>query len=339
LQRQITPGWFASATYLGNHIAHIWNAVELNPGVFVPGTGNTTAANLNQRRALNLAVPGTQLGYLTQYDDGGTQGYNGLLLSTNWRLRSNASVNVNYTWSRCIGLPLITLLNPGANYIHQGYGQNIGPANRNADVGDCAQDRRQVANVSLVAKSPKFSSRFARIAGGGWTFASTVVARSGAPLTIVTGATDPATGFGGNSPGTQRPNLLLTDTASPAQGQSCGTAGGFCVKYLNPAAFGAPALGTFGNLGQSSILGPGFWEWDTALSREFAIREQQRIEVRFEGFNVTNSFHPGNPGLSTGSPNTFGVINTDAAPPPGVTNGSSTNAPARVLQFALKYVF
>jgi hypothetical protein len=333
LQRQITPGWFASATYLGNHIAHIWNAVELNPGVFVPGTGNTTAANLNQRRILNLLVPGTQLGYLTQYDDGGTQGYNGLLLSTNWRLRSNVSVNVNYTWSRCIGLPLITLLNPGANYIHQGYGQNIGPANRNADVGDCAQDRRQVANISLVAKTPKFSNRFVRIAGSGWTFASTVVARTGAPLTIVTGATDAATGFGGNSPGTQRPNLLLTDTASPTQGQSCGTAGGFCVKYLNPAAFGAPALGTFGNLGQGSILGPGFWEWDGAISREFAIREQQRIEIRFEGFNVTNSFHPGNPGLSTGSANSFGVITADATPP------SATTAPARVLQFALKYVF
>jgi hypothetical protein len=333
LQRQITPGWFASATYLGNHIAHIWNAVELNPGVFVPGTGNTTAANLNQRRILNLLVPGTQLGYLTQYDDGGTQGYNGLLLNTNWRLRSNVSVNVNYTWSRCIGLPLITLLNPGANYIHQGYGQNIGPANRNADVGDCTQDRRQVANISLVAKTPRFSSRFARIVGSGWTFASTVVARTGAPLTIVTGATDAATGFGGNSPGTQRPNLLLTDTASPTQGQSCGTAGGFCVKYLNPAAFAPPAPGTFGNLGQGSILGPGFWEWDGALSREFAIREQQRIELRFEGFNVTNSFHPGNPGLSTGSANSFGVITADATPP------SATTAPARVLQFALKYVF
>jgi hypothetical protein len=331
IQRQITPGWFASATYLGNHIVHLWNAVELNPGVFVPG--NTTAANLNQRRVLNTAVPGTQLSYITQYDDGGTQGYNGLLLSTNWRLRSNVSVNVNYTWSHCIGLPLITLLNPGANYIHQGYGQNSGPANRNADVGDCAQDRRQVANITLVAKTPKFSNRVTRIAASGWTFASSVVARTGTPLTIVTGATDPATGFGGNSPGTQRPNLLLTDTASPTQGQSCGTAGGFCVKYLNPAAFQAPVLGTFGNLGQGSILGPGFWEWDGALSREFAIREQQRIELRFEGFNVTNSFHPGNPGLSTGSANTFGVITTDATPP------SATTAPARVLQFALKYVF
>ena len=345
LQRQITQSWFASATYLGNHIAHLWNAVELNPGTFVPGNcvvGQlgltapglcTQASNLNQRRVLNRAVPGTQLGYLTQYDDGGTQGYNGLLLTSTWRLHSNVSANANYTWSHCIGLPLITLLNPGANYVHQGFGQNSGEANRNADGGDCAQDRRQVANITLVAQTPRFTNRIARIAGSGWTFASTVVARSGAPLTIVTGATDTTTGFGGNSPGTQRPNLLLADTASPTKGQSCGSPGAFCVQWLNPKAFAAPALGTFGNLGQSSILGPGFWQWDGAISRQFQVHEGQKVEVRFEGFNITNSFHPGNPGLATGSANTFGVITTDATPP------AATTAPARVMQFALKFVF
>jgi len=57
------------------------------------------------------------------------------------------------------------------------------------------------------------------------------------------------------------------------------------------------------------------------------------VEVRFEGFNITNSFHPGNPGLATGSANTFGVITTDATPP------AATTAPARVMQFALKFVF
>lgn len=247
LQRQINQAWFASATYLGNHIVHIWNAVELNPGVYIPGTCTagqygltagqvaanplcTQSADLNARRALNLAVPGTQLGNVTQYDDGGTQGYNGLLLNSTWRLKNNVSVNANYTWSHCIGLPLITLLNPGANYIHQGFGQNIGPVDRNLDVGDCAQDRRQNANITLVAQSPKFSNKMARILGTGWTFASTVVARSGTPLTVVTGATDPATGFGGNSPGTQRPNQVLGNVMSPNQGQSCVTVN--CVQWL-----------------------------------------------------------------------------------------------------------
>ena len=168
----------------------------------------------------------------------------------------------------------------------------MGPADRNLDVGDCAQDRRQNANITLVAQSPKFSGRTARMLGTGWTFASTVVARSGAPLTIVTGGTDPVTGFGGNSPGTQRVNLVNPNTASPNQGQSCVTAG--CVQWLNPASFAAPALGTFGNLGQAR-------SWDRVSgagrrdSREFAIREQQKIEVRFEGIQHHQQLPPRQP--------------------------------------------
>jgi len=282
---------------------------------------------------LNLTVPGTQFGNITQYDDGGTQGYNGLLLTTNWRLRDHLTVNANYTWSHCIGLPLITLLNPGANYIHQGFGQNAGPVNRNLDVGDCAQDRRQVANLTLVAQTPRFSNGTVRMLGSGWTLASTLVARSGSPLTVVTGTNpDPTTGFGGNSPGTQRPNQVLADTSSTTKGQACGP-DLFCVSYLNPLAFAAPAPGKLGNLGQNSILGPGFWEWDAAISRQFPIHEAQKFEIRIEGFNITNSLRLGNPNLSSGTAATFGRITTDATPP------SATSAPSRVMQFALKYIF
>jgi Carboxypeptidase regulatory-like domain len=356
IQRQFTPSWFASVTYLGSHIVHIWNAVELNPALYIPGNCSagqygliapgpcTSSSNVNQRRVLNLASPGSlPLGYMTQYDDGGTQGYTGLLLTTTWRLQNNVTLNANYTWSHCIGLPLINLLNPGANYIHQGYGQNIAPADRNLDMGDCAFDRRQIANVTLVAVTPKFSNNVARIVGTGWTFASTVVARSGAPFTLVSGTSpDPATSYGGNAPGTQRLNLVNTNTASAIQGQACANLAP-CVSWLNPAAFAAPALGTMGNMGVNDLLGPGFWQWDAALSRQFPVREGQRVEIRVEGFNLTNSLRLGNPGTTLGAASTFGVVTADATPTSGTgaggTTGSSTNAPSRVMQFALKYVF
>jgi hypothetical protein len=106
----------------------------------------------------------------------------------------------------------------------------------------------------------------------------------------------------------------------------------FCVNWLNPAAFANPALGTAGNEGNASILGPGFWQWDQAIIREFRVREMQKVEFRAEAYNITNSFHPGKPGPTVGS-STLGVITTDYTPP------SATTAPARVLQFALKYVF
>ena len=346
VQRQITPRWFASATYLGTHLIHVWDAIEDNPALYIPGNcaaGQygltapglcTQTSNINQRRILNLAAPGTELGYITQYDTGGTQGYNGLLLTTNWRLHSNVTLNANYTWSHCIAAPVgnLTLLNPGMNYQNQPY-QNVGPVNRDLDTGDCVQDRRQVANVTLVAQTPQFSNRFARMVGSGWTASTTIVARTGAPLALVTGQNpDPATGFGANG-SYVHPNQLLPNVYSTTQGASCNTTVAFCEQWLNPAAFASPALGTFGDAGQYTVFGPAFWEWDQAISRQFTIREQQRIEVRFEAFNVTNSFRPGNPGVTTGTLSTFGLITTDATPP------SATTAPSRVLQFALKYAF
>jgi hypothetical protein len=96
------------------------------------------------------------------------------------------------------------------------------------------------------------------------------------------------------------------------------------ARYLNPAAFALPALGTFGNTGRNSIQGPGTWSLDAALSRVIPVRENQRVEFRAEAYNVTNSFRPGNPNTTITNAN-FGVIRTSLEP--------------RILQFALKYVF
>jgi hypothetical protein len=216
------------------------------------------------------------------------------------------------------------------------------------DVGDCFVDRRHVGNLTMVYQTPRFSNHAMRVLATGWTFASSFVVRSGQPLTILSGATtDAATGFGGTT-ATQRADQVLADTGSPTRGQSCGTGLPFCENWFNPAAFKAPVLGTFGNSGVGVLLGPAFWQWDQAISREFRIREGQTLVFRFEVFNPTNSLRPGNPGTSVGAPSTFGIVSSDATPPPGVsapsgvtqtTAGSSTNAPYRVLQFALKYVF
>ncbi len=329
IQRQVTPDLFASATYLGTHLIHVWTAIELNPALFLglgPCTLNTvtgpvsypvcsTLQNVNQRRLLNLMNPQAALGYITQYDDGATNGYNGMILDMRWRHGQNLNLSANYTWSHCIGLPGTTLLNPGENYIHQAY-QNNGAINRNLDSGDCGSDRRQIFNATLVAKTPRFANNLMRAVASDWSFSTIYQQRSGAPLNIIIGSDVALNGFQGNS-GTQRPDQIL---ANPYGDRSSLT------NYLNKAAFANPAPGTFGNAGRNSIVGPGFWDWSEAVSRQFQVREGQRLEVRAEAFNVTNSLRRGNPGVTSGNTNTFGVINTSAVGP-------------RILQFALKYVF
>jgi hypothetical protein len=112
----------------------------------------------------------------------------------------------------------------------------------------------------------------------------------------------------------QRPNLLL---ASPYGDRSV-------KNFLNPKAFAAPLPGTLGNLGHAAIRGPGTWQFDVALSRNFKVRETQRVEFRAEAFNLTNSFRMDTLDSNSTS-STFGQIIAARDP--------------RIMQFALKYVF
>jgi len=207
------------------------------------------------------------------------------------------------------------LLNLGDNYIHQPY-QNTGPQDRHLDYGDCNADRRHIFNFSAVARTPQFANSALRVIASGWSFSPIVSIRSGAPLTVVTGTDVALNGFIGNT-SSQRPNQIL---GSPYGDRSA------LVGYLNVNAFALPASGTFGNLGRNNILGPGYWDWSQAVSRQFRIGEEQTLEVRAEAFNVTNSLRPGNPAVSLASPGTLGRIT------------SSVNGP-RIMQFALKYTF
>jgi len=359
LQRQVTQSFFLAATYIGTHMIHTWDGLELNPALYIPGTcaagqygltaagACSTTSNTGQRRILGLLNPnapnGNTLGSITEIDDGGTLSYNGLLTSATYR-KGGVNIQGNYTWSHCLGLSTATFQSYAASYQHVP-GQNGGPADRNLDSGDCTGsslgngnnsivDYRHVANLTIVARTPKFSNDWARRIATGWTFSSIVTLRSGAHLTPSTGSDVALNGIflaSGTFPVPQRPEQVLPSLNSTSQGSSCSPAP--CVSWLNPAAFALPATGTLGNMGVADIVGPGFWEWDQAISRQFRITESQHLEVRGEAFNVTNSERFGNPGVVYSSTSTFGKITSSA------TGGGSLSGAERILQFALKYVF
>ena len=155
---------------------------------------------------------------------------------------------------------------------------------------------------------------------------SSVRILSGAFQTVTLGVDQQLTGNGG---GVERANQLLSnplcDHVTLGPNVACG--------WINPAAFQAVSampLGTLGNSGRSSIPGPGFWDFDMALSRLFHIREKMTVEARGEAFNLTNSFRagaPGQPTVITARNNTaqFGQILFAQDP--------------RILQVAMKFVF
>ena len=65
--------------------------------------------------------------------------------------------------------------------------------------------------------------------------------------------------------------------------------------YLNRAAFGSPAAGTYSSLGAFTILNPSSLQIDTGLSRSFRVLEGQSIQFRWEVFNVPNRLNANAP--------------------------------------------
>ena len=106
---------------------------------------------------------------------------------------------------------------------------------------------------------------------------------------------------GGNSRGTQRPDLVPGVDPYLNDG----------VRWLNPAAFTTPQPGTFGNLPRNYLRGPNFAQLDLMFSKDFRFMESQGLQMRVELFNITNTLNYENPAAVL--PNgTAGVPFTDA---------------------------
>jgi hypothetical protein len=83
-------------------------------------------------------------------------------------------------------------------------------------------------------------------------------------------------------------------------------------------------LGTFGNQPRNALRNPGSWEANLSIHRNFPLAERQRMEFRWEAFNVFN--HP-NLGAANNNPTagSFGLITSK--------DGN------RTMQVSLQYVF
>ena len=327
LQHQIARNWLISTTYTGSTTLHLWTQNQLNSGVYfyngtntctlpngttITGTGGqcSTNANLVSRRRLTLESPqeGPYFTLLSNFDSGGTMSYHGLLVNVERRAAKGVTIGGNYAWSHCIG-DLTDFNGSGPN---PGQDDWQDDNNRRGDRGNCVSDRRHVLNMTGVAETPTFGNNTVRAIGSGWRLSVIYRKSSGSPLNITSGVDNSLTGKNN-----QRAQQILEDPYGTTSGRRD-------TSFLNPKAFAIPATGTFGNLARNSIRGPGTWDFDTALSRVFRVRESQRFEVRAEAFNILNRFRPMNPATAVNS-GTFGLIRTARDP--------------RIMQFALKYVF
>jgi hypothetical protein len=316
VERQLGAAWQVSASYLGSHLDRLWGSIPLNPGVFL-GLGPctlqgvaypvcTTAANLEQRRKMTLENPreGQLLSYVSQYTAIGTQDYRGLKLSFRRRAADSISLSGNYTLSHC---ETDTPVSGKFVQFSDGY---TDPNDPSYDRGNCPQNRRQIASMTVGYVTPQFGGAALRAVASDWRVSGILTARSGDWLTVTTTQDLAGTGVTG-----QRVNQVNDNPYGDKT----------LLNYLNAAAFAFPGAGTLGNERARSIEGPGFWNVDLSLARLLPAGASRTVEVRVETFNLLNHFNWGNPATSLDA-GTFGRITSQ--------NGSS-----RIMQFAVKYGF
>jgi hypothetical protein len=121
---------------------------------------------------------------------------------------------------------------------------------------------------------------------GGWQVSGIFRANTGEPLLILQ-----STAIEGSRPDYVAGNTINSDYRSTLQ-------------YLNKAAFRpvplspASAAGVRpGNLGNGAVRGPGLWNADFSLGKNFAISERRRLAIRADMFNALN--HTNLNGFST----------------------------------------
>ena len=256
----------------------------------------------------------------------GRASYDALQISATRRFRSGLTGGVQYQYSRNVGTT---------------QGSNEAATSQNTfdyqtEYGRNLSDVPHSFNGSLVYMLP-FEGAWA----GGWRVGGIVNARSGVPINVTINRPDTVTVAGatvinipgGNSRGTQRPDLVPGVNPYLEDG----------VRWLNPAAFATPQPGTFGNLPRNSLRGPGFWQLDLMMSKDVRFSSNHGIQLRAEIFNVTNRLNYENPAssLPNGAP---GAAFTDAQAGTfgymlGPLNRTVGLGTARQTQLSVRYVF
>jgi hypothetical protein len=316
LQQQLPANFVATFSYLGSHGVHLLATNVVN--LINPATGST------QYPAFAPAI-----GWRGSI---GASSYNGLAVSVRRSFTHGLLIAANYAYTH--------ELDNGSN--GSGDGDEISPQNPLCLYCEWASgtwDARHVVSGNADYELPfgrgkqMLHQGIASAIAGNWKLTTTALARTGFPVNVLL----PSSYISpyGNS-GTLRPNLVPGVPLTPPGGKTI-------AHWINPAAFAAPAAGTFGDAPRDIFPGPGTWQVDIGAAKTFPLAERARLEFRSEFYNIFNHPQLGQPQGTFNPSNTAGfgsIINTvnlnTAIVSPITPVGSGT---PREIQFALRLDF
>ncbi len=322
-----------SLGYVGNHGIYIpvYNQglnAYMNPAISgynippFPTTPPTGCGNASCSQSATFAN-------VQQYYSGAVSNYNGLTASFNQRMTHGLTLQLTYTWSHAnddvsnsgVGA---TPYNGDTSLSYQ-----INPSCLTCNnYGNSDYDIRHYLSASYVWQMPfKFGNRFANATLGGWTMSQNFFLRSGLPLTVIDGNSFISnwTPSSGNN---------LAEVVGFGQ-QTCTNGNSQC---LLPGDF-TSATTSFPNQRRNMWRGPGFFDSDLSVNKNFKITERFLLNLGANFYNIFNHPNFANPDDNLAD-TTFGQIQTTTASPTGPYGSFFTGLPSgRIIQFQGKITF
>ncbi|MEP7037690.1 MAG: carboxypeptidase regulatory-like domain-containing protein [Acidobacteriota bacterium] len=297
--------------YVGNHVLNI-----LTNGVITPRNINPTLDAFGTR-------PIAGIGSIFDVGTYPQSNYNALQVTFKRNLTKGLRYNANYTWSHTID-NVIGFFKDYQNY------QDL-----NSDRASSDQDIRHNFTFDAGYDVPSFRRLFRndgipRWIADGWQLNTLTQIRSGFPVNV--------TVTGGIFGGALRPNVVPGVSPYPSN---------YSVpnNQFNPAAFSAPAAGTFGNLGRNALRGPGFAQVDFSIFKNTKLTEKTALQLRMEVFNLFNRTNFADPsgGLNvdafTGSLNRTAFFGQSVSTVGNQLGGLLGAGGPRQIQLSARFIF
>jgi hypothetical protein len=306
LQKSLGPSTVLEAGYTGSRGLHLQRADLINnappgPGLIQPRRPYQTATFVDGTvfpAGIQVASSTFPVSSINLLQNSAKSWYDAGYVNIRRRYSHGLSLLANYTYAKS--------LTDAPDFRSPMFEASIAQNNSDleAEKGPACDIRHRVSLSAVYAIPGYRRSNLTRRLTTNWQLAAVFQAQSGYPFTVsVFGDT-------ANSGIVLGENPIRADyNGQPLYGPGTRTA----QAWFQTTAFAVPAAYTFGNAGRNTVYGPGMQTADLALSREFAVAERLRFQIRGEAFNALNHTNLGTPNRFVNTPQ-FGTI-TDAATP------------------------
>ncbi len=181
----------------------------------------------------------------------------------------------------------------------QGGNRPANPLNVDGEKGEFGN--RQVARAFFVYDLPFFQNQNS-LAGkllGNWQMSGTWQVQTGNRLNVVIGEDWNRDGQPNDRPNVTGPISYTSGSEDQRM-----------TRFFDTSAFANPAIrNTFGNLGRNTLVGPGQWNVDYAVLKNFPISETKFFQYRAEFYNVFNNNNLNDPNTTTRSVDFGRILN------------------------------